>query len=517
MNAPERFLLLLACAVCCNPVARAELLLPRVFAHHMVLQAQAPLPVWGAANPGVPVTVSLGNDQRTSVADAHGQWRVTLPPREASLQPSTLRVRSPQDELVLRDVLVGEVWLCAGQSNMEWPLKQASDGAREVKAAEHPEIRLLNLVGAARGGAGAYSSEELDRLAPAKFCEGSWTTCAPASVGDFSAVGYFFGRRLHLELGVPIGLISPAIGGTPTEAWIARAALAADAELAPLVRGNWLENLHLEAWCQQRATDNLRRATEAGEEIPGDDLGPHHSFKPGFMWEAAVQPLVPFAIRGVLWYQGESNAESHWRAVQHGRLFELLVRDWRQQWGQGDFPFLYVQLPAMGRPNWPVFREGQRRMLQELPRLGMAVTIDVGHPTNVHPVRKRPVGERLARWALAGTYGRDTVTSGPLFRSHKSEGGQVLVEFDYAQGGLATRDGGPVVGFEVAGQDGRFHPARADLRGASVVVSAPQVSDMVHVRYGWVPYPDPPLNLVNREGLPASPFSTFPILAEARP
>ncbi len=515
MNVFERIAVVLICTICANPAVRADLELPQVFAEHMVLQAESRLPIWGTNSPGEQVTVWLGDEKKTAVANSSGNWQVAFPPRKATTCPTTLRVRGG-NEVVIEDILVGEVWLCAGQSNMEWPLKKAAHGRTEVAAADYPHLRLLNLVGAARGGSGSYTAEHLARLTPERFCRGSWACCTPETAKSFSAVGYYFDRKLQQELGVPIGLISPAIGGTPAEAWIRPAALAADAELASLIEGNWLQNPRLDPWCQRRAAANLRRAADAGEEIPGDKLGPNHSFKPGFMWEAGLKPLVPYALSGVVWYQGESNAATHWRALQHRQIFPLLVRDWRSQWGEGDFPFLYVQLPALKRPHWPLFREGQRRMLDELSNMGMVVTMDVGQPTNVHPVDKQPVGERLARWALSQTYGRNIVPSGPLFQSMRSVGNRTLLDFKYAEGGLTTRDRQPPVGFEVAGESGLFVTAEARVDGTSIVVSSAEVPAIAQVRYGWAAYPDPPLNLINREGLPASPFSTATSFPETR-
>ena len=399
---------------------------------------------------------------------------------------------------------------------MEWPLKNATNGHDVVGVANHPQIRLLNFVGAARGGAGSYTAEHLARLTPQLFCRGRWAICTPESASFFSAVGYYFGRKLQQELKVPIGLISPAIGGTPAEAWIRRDAMAGEGELAPLVQGDWLKNSQLDAWCQRRAEGNLLRARESGEHVPGDELGPNHSFKPAFMWESGVSPLVPYAIQGVIWYQGESNAASHWRAMQHSQLFPVLVRDWREQWGQGDFSFFYVQLPALGRPHWPVFREGQRRMLDKLPNVGMAVTMDIGHRTNVHPIDKQPVGERLARWALAETYGRAVTASGPLFQLMQVVDQRAILTFKYAGQVLTTRDQLAPVGFEVAGEEGVYFPAKAQIEGDTIIVSSAKVLEIANVRYGWEAFPDPPLNLINSEGLPASPFTTAASLLEAR-
>lgn len=481
--------------------------LPQVFSDHMVLQADRPLPVWGNADPGEAITVRFAGQDASTRADSSGRWRVVLKPLAANNRPQQLEVIA-SNRLVLSDVLVGEVWICAGQSNMEWQLRQSANAQQALETAEQPTIRLLNLPGAARGGAGSYTAEHLARLTTTDFCRGSWARCAPETARPFSAVGFFFGSKLHDELDRPIGLISPAIGGTPAEAWVRRQALAEDEALAQLVQGNWLENPNLDRWCQGRAKSNLQRALESGDPIPGDDLGPNHSFKVGFMWDAGIAPLIPFAIRGVIWYQGESNAESPRRARQHRLIFPRLVKDWRAQWGQGDFPIYYVQLPALGRPNWPVFREGQRRFLDELAGLGMAITMDVGHPTNVHPTQKRPVGERLARLALAQTYGRDLIPTGPLLVDWQTDGKQAVVHFNHVGEGLATRDARPPVGFETAGSDGVFAPAQVEITGNGVRLAATNGQPIEYVRYGWAPFPDPPLNLINSDGLPASPFTT---------
>ena len=293
--------------------------------------------------------------------------------------------------------------------------------------------------------------------------------------------------------GVPIGVIQVAVGGTPIEAWIDRATLAEG--FPELVQGNWLDNAQVGAWCRGRARENLR----AGGG-PADDLGPAHPFKPGFQWASGIAPLAPFPVKGVLWYQGESNAEEEWQIADHDRLFPLLVTSWRKAFGR-DLPFLYVQLPGLQRPHWPAFRESQRRSLARLPGLGMAVSIDLGDPRDVHPADKQPVGDRLARLALNQVYGRDLLPTGPLPRMLVQTGTECRVTFDHARG-LATRDGGAVLGFETRAAAGGFQPALARIEGEQVVLPGP-----VHaVRYGWQPFPDPPLNLVNADGLPAAPF-----------
>ncbi len=377
-----------------------QLKLPRVFGSNMVLQANSAIPIWGSANPGEKVSVSLGSEKRVANADESGEWHLRLSARKANATPAHMSVTSGGETIQFENVLIGEVWVCAGQSNMEWELSQSANAKNELFAADRPSLRLLNLVGGARGSSGSYQAEHLSRLKSETFCEGEWNVASDETAGSFSAVAWYFGNYLQEQLQVPIGLICPAVGGTPTEAWIPQETLQSDPNTRGLVAGNWLDNPRLGEFCRTRGEQNLLSAIQAGESIPKDEFGPNHSFKPGFMWDAGIEPLIPFAIQGVIWYQGESNAETPARVREHGRLFPLLVTTWREEWGRGDFPFLYVQLPALNRAEWPWFRDGQRRSLDELDNVGMAITIDTGHPSNVHPTLKRPAGARPAHTRL---------------------------------------------------------------------------------------------------------------------
>ena len=485
--------------------------LPRVFGDHMVLQADAPIPVWGSAKAGATVTIAFRDERKSVNANDLGDWQTRLKGHKTSAKPTTLTIESGSGNIQIKDVLIGEVWICGGQSNMQWPLEQSAEGANELAAADHPNLRLLYLEGGALGNSGSYSLQNLSRLTPETFCAGKWKVASAESARSFSAVGWYFGRSLMEELKVPVGLICPAVGGTPTEAWIPREALEADPKLRGMVAGNWLENERLGEFCRTRGRQNLLRAMQTGEAILGDDLGPNHSFKPGFMWSAGIEPIIPYAIRGAVWYQGESNAETRSRVREHGELFPLLINQWRQQWGQGDFPFLFAQLPALNRSEWPWFRDGQRRTLGQLKNLGMAVTIDGGHPSNVHPREKKVVGERLAKWALGTTYGlkKHAVYSGPLLDIAEREGDSLVVSFNQVGGGLKTSDQKAPRHFEVCGEDRLFHRAIAKIIGKNTLsVSSPKVDEPLHARYAWSPYPEPPVNLFNSKGLPASPFST---------
>ncbi|SVD03581.1 uncharacterized protein METZ01_LOCUS356435, partial [marine metagenome] len=310
---------------------------------------------------GATVTIAFGDDNKAARANHLGKWSVRLGAIKASATPSEMTISSGGEHIRLNNILIGEVWVCAGQSNMRWTLEQSTDGSGELAKADHPNLRLLHLEGGALGSSGSYTAKHLSRLTPETFCAGKWKIASAESARSFSAVGWYFGRGLQQELKVPVGLICPAVGGTPAESWIPREALEADPKLKGMVVGNWLENERLGEFCRTRGKNNLGRAMNAGEAMTGDDLGPNHSFKPGFMWAAGIEPIIPYAIRGAIWYQGESNAETPARVQEHGQLFPLLIKQWRQQWGQGDFPFIFVQLPALNRSEWPWFRDGQRR------------------------------------------------------------------------------------------------------------------------------------------------------------
>ena len=489
-----------------------ELVLPDVFGDHMVMQAGLELPIWGTAAPGSQVEIFLGQEKKTVITSVNGDWETRFAPRDASFEPTVLTVRSGGKSIEFRDVVVGEVWVCAGQSNMEWSVADSNGGLDEIDASQAQNLRLLNLVGGARGVSGSYGVQELDRLEPSRYSQGAWEKASPNSVGRFSAVAWFFAVELQKKLNVPVGVICPAVGGTPTEAWVPVDALTSDPILRGLVSGNWLDNGRLSQFCRERGEQNLARAMQSGELIPGNDLGPHHAFKPGFMWQAGVEPLVPYAIRGFVWYQGESNAETPERAIEQSLLFPLLITQWRDAWNQGELPFLFVQLPALNRPDWPLFREVQRRVQKKVPNVGMAVTMDLGHRSNVHPTQKRSVARRLVGLALSSTYSmeEEALYAGPVVTKVKIEGRSVILDFANVGQGLEASDAQELRHFEISGPDGTFFSALAIIVGRQrVKVESDNVMNPQAVRYGWEPFPEPELNLTNSKGIPASPFSTL--------
>jgi sialate O-acetylesterase len=651
---------LLAClaagVLAAGPLRRAKgevpaLWLPALFADHMVVQRERAVPVWGSAPPGSGIAAHLAGQERTTIAGPGGDWRLAFDPMPAG-GPHELVVRGGGETRRFSDVLVGEVWLASGQSNMEMPLAgwgRVSDFESEIARAEYPEIRLFQV-------AHATAMQPQRDVATADSATGGWRTTTPESVANFSAVAYFFGRRLHRELGVPIGLAQSAWGGTVVEAWTSAETLEHSADFGAAARevasttpeglaeirreyeaaiaarrrafatedeglaagvpqwvgpefddSDW-ETLELpgkwedagytdldgsvwfrrelaipEAWLGHDLTLNLgfvedddetyfngtriggttgwqtRRyrvpaeTVRAGRNVlavrvldlaqyggiwgevsefalqgPGGEklplagpwrfrvglafeplpLDPGEPNRATVLYNGMIAPLEPYALRGVIWYQGESNAD---RAYQYRALFRGLIRDWRAHWGQGDFPFYFVQLaaflpvePEPGESGWAELREAQAMALVE-PATGMAVAVDIGNAADVHPKDKQDVGNRLARLALARTYGRDVADSGPVYRGMAHEGSSIRLTFDHLDGGLEAK-GGALRGFAIAGEDRVFRWAAARIERGSVVVWNDAVTAPVAVRYGWAA--NPLCNLTNSAGLPASPFRT---------
>jgi sialate O-acetylesterase len=484
--------LLLLLAVAAS--VRAEVKLSYLIADHMVLQRGLPVHLWGRAEPGERVSVGFRGAERSASADELGRWSVYLPPGDAG-GPFTLSINT----ITLTDVLVGDVWVASGQSNMEWPIAWAADAKAEIAAARHPRIRLVRAMH-------KVSEYPVDNLVGQM-----WRECTPESAENFSAVAYHFGRLLQQKLDVPIGLIQTAWGGTPIDAWTSLGAIAQEPALMPVFAewNNLMQEHALALLRYDRAAKDWERAAARAKAerkplgpAPEKPVGPGGPWTPGGLYNAMVAPITPMPIRGVIWYQGEANG-SVTRAPLYGRLFQTMIRDWRRAWGIGDFPFLFVQLANYRAPDsaWPELREGQRSALA-LRNTAMTVTIDIGTPENIHPPDKKTVGERLSLAARALAYGEAVEYSGPLPRGVTKEAGALRIWFDHAAG-LAAR-GGAVKGFEVAGPDRKYAPAEARIDGETVIVHSDAAPAPVLVRYGW--RDDPDCNLFNSAGLPASPF-----------
>lgn len=497
------FSLLMALAMAFNASAAVDV--PSIFGDHMVLQQGKSLPVWGKADPNEKVCVTLGKSKKSATACDRGYWKVKMPRMKAG-GPYELKIQGKDNALVFSDVLVGEVWIGSGQSNMQWDVASSANAEEEIANANYPNIRLFSVTRAVAGS-------------PMEDCEGAWTVCSPETIPQFSAVLYFFGRELHQQLeGRPMGLIHSSWGGTPAESWTSRAALEAEKDLAPMVQ-SWDEQIAdfpeaqkayetaLEEW--QKAAEQAKASGAQEPPKPDAPRGPDHPWRAAGLYNAMIAPLVPYAIQGAVWYQGESNAG---RAYQYRKLFPVLIQDWRNAWGQGPFSFYFVQLanftevlPEPDESNWAELREAQTMTLK-LKKTGMAVIIDIGEAKDIHPKNKQDVGKRLALNALAKDYGKKVTWSGPLYKSMRIADDKVILRFTHTDGGLASRGGDALKGFAIAGKDRKFVWADAEIKGNTVVVSSPQVLKPAAVRYSWAN--NPVCNLVNGTGLPASPFRT---------
>ena len=459
-----------------------------IYTDGMVLQREVPLDIHGKADAGRKVTVMFAGQKVQTVANNRGEWSVTLQPMKAA-RNQTLVVESDKTKKVFRDVAVGEVWLCSGQSNMAFTLQQAATAARDIPNVSDADLRFFDMKANWQTNDVAWPLSAIDSLNHLQyFAPTSRRGATPETAGQFSAVAYYFGKMLRDSLQVPVGLVCNAVGGAPTEAWIDRNTLETR---FPAVLNDWLHNDFIQQWVRERAAKNISNARGASAR---------HPYEPCYLYESGMLPLLQYRVKGVVWYQGESNVHN---MEAHERLFKLLVDSWRTNMKNEEMPFYFVQLSSLNRPSWPWFRDSQLRLMRQLPGVGMAVSSDVGDSLDVHPTHKLEVGERLARWALCKTYARKVVPSGPLFSRAWREGSTAVVEFDYADG-LTTSDGNPLRCFEVAETGGLFYPAEAEISGGKVRLSSDKVRTPHFVRYAWQPFTR--ANMVNADGLPASTF-----------
>lgn len=510
--------------------AQAEFWMPSVFGDHMVLQHGVSLPVWGTATPGEQVTVMISGrgavgldgellfpnsrgewiggaiQSKQTRASVTGHWSVRMPELKAG-GPYVLQVWSGDEEKEFEDVMAGEVWVASGQSNMQWTVSNSRDSQKEIAAANYPNLRLFYV-------------ERKTAESPQRDCKAEWTITNPETVANFSAVAYFFGRELHQRHGVPVGMIHTSWGGTAAEAWMSREALEAEPKFAPILK-RWddiVQNYptalaeHEEAvtaW--ERERDRAKAEGRAEPQRPRAPVSPQNENRPANLYNGMIAPLLPYAIKGALWYQGESNAG---RAYQYRSLFPAMIENWRADWEQDDFPFLFVQLanfmdrqPEPGDSAWAELREAQSMTLS-LPHTGMAVAIEIGEAKDIHPKNKQEVGRRLWYAAERVAYNnRGAEETGPVYSSATYGNGAARVTFHNARRGLTTLNGAPVKGFAIAGPDYKFVWADARITGDNeVTVSSPLVPNPVAVRYGWADNPE--CTLYSGAGLPASPFRT---------
>jgi sialate O-acetylesterase len=491
----------------------AELKLARVFSDGMVLQRNQKVPVWGWADPGAEVTVSFAGKAKTAKAGVDGKFTVHLKKMKANAEPQSLIIKSGDDSIEVKNVLVGEVWLCSGQSNMQWPVSKSKDFEKEQATANYPLIRMFLT--------DLKANKELQ-----KDCTGSWKVCSPDNVGQFSATAYFFGREIHKELGIPVGLVRSCWGGTRIEAWSPMASL----NDYPAVmeykaqQDKWAGNFDeakeeerfakaLEEW--KAKAKQTRADGKKAPRRPKKKVHPHKNQNyPANLYNAMINPLIPYGMRGAIWYQGEANAKTIDQATLYRDLLENMVSEWRDDWND-KFPFYAVQLVNYLQPvnepmqdtAWARIRESFLKFHKEVPNVGIAVGIDVGEANDIHPKNKQAIGKRLAHQALVKTYNRKVVPGGPIYTSMKKDGNKIVVKFDDIGSGLVEQGGEPLKWFAIAGEDRNFVAAQAAIVGKTVVVSSEQVAEPVAVRYAWANNPEG-CNLFNKEGFPASPFRT---------
>jgi sialate O-acetylesterase len=492
---PSRLAALLALWIGPHSMAWADVKMPAIFGSHMVLQRDQKDRVWGWAEPGEEVTVALGGQSKSTKAGTDGSWQVVLDPMPAG-GPYTISIKG-KNAISLEDVLVGEVWLCSGQSNMQFSVGATNDGDLEIASARYPRIRLISVP--------QFGTQE-----PQKDFRGRWQICQPDSVGGFSAVGYYFGRQLHQILDVPIGLIDDSWGGSACEAWIRRDLLAADEKYAPLLaRWEEIEKNYPKAKAEYEAKQAERsaaakKARAEGKQrpwrMPSPDELMSGNARPGNIYNGVLKPTIGYGMKGVIWYQGESNAS---RAYQYRDLFPLMIKSWRDEWGQGDFPFYWVQLADFQ----PEVSEPRESDWAELPNTGQAVIIDLGEGKDIHPRNKQGVACRLARWALARNYGKSFACQSPTYKTMEKSGNKITLAVDHVGGGLRTFDITEPRGFAIAGSDHKFVWAKARIIApGKIEVWSDQVSEPVAVRYGWAS--NPVCNLYSDAGLPLTPFRT---------
>jgi sialate O-acetylesterase len=488
--------------------SQAELKLPAIIGDNMVLQQKHANPIWGWDTPGTKVTVSFAGQSKTSKAGPDGRWSVTLDPVPANAQPAKITIQgsSTRD---LSDVLVGEVWLCSGQSNMQWTVSSSWDSDLEIATAKFPNIRLITV-------------PQVGTQEPQSDFKGSWQPCSPATVGDFSAVGFFYGRVLHQMLDVPIGLIDNAWGGSAAEAWVRRDLLETNPHFKTLMDG-WvikekdLSSAETKAKYDTALANWKTKAAEAkaagkpftvrAPQGPEQILSGQH--RPGNLYNGVLLPVMGYGIKGAIWYQGESNAD---RAAEYAHLFPFMIEHWRKEWKQGDFPFYWVQLadfkaevPSPSDSAWAELRESQTKTQHAIKNGGQAVIIDLGEANDIHPKNKRDVAERLARLALAHDYGIKIPYRSPEFKSIAIKGPKITVTLDTFGSTLRSVDTTEIKGFAICGEDRKWVWADALITGPDqITVGHPTITKPVAVRYAWAD--NPVCNLFSKDGLPVTPF-----------
>ncbi len=504
------FVILTVVTLLSAAVARAEIKLSSIIGDNMVLQRGMAVPVWGWAEPWEKVKVTFAGQTHRATAGKDGKWQVKLDAMKANTKPQSMTIKGA-NTITLKNILVGEVWICSGQSNMAWPVRASNDPDLEIAAAKYPHIRMISV-------------PQVGTQEAQNDFKGQWEACTPEVAANFSAVGYFFGRQLHQTLDVPVGLIDNAWGGSAAEAWIPRDVLAKHDRYGALLKqwddlaAKYDHDKAMAAYRQRRAKwqDAAKEAKAAGKPIPRAPRAPRNQLtgnhRPANIYNGVLHPTIGYGIKGAIWYQGESNSS---RAYQYRHLFPLMIQTWRDKWGQGDFSFYWVQLADFmdesDQPQdsaWAELREAQTMAMSKLKNTGQAVIIDIGEGRDIHPRNKQGVAKRLARWALAKDYGIKLVHQSPTFKSIEISGNRAVITFDHVGQGLYSFDHRTkVLGFTAAGPNQSFVNVDAKIIAKDKIqITATALKQIASVRYAWAN--NPKVNLYNRDGLPATPFRT---------
>ena len=476
--------------------ANAQLSLADIFTDNMVLQRNEPIHIWGIAKPGERISIKFSSEEKETVANRDATWEVILPAKKANTNPQKLKVSSETDQAELNNILIGDVWLLTGQSNMEWPLKNEKHFSEEQKHLAKDKLRFFNPTYV---GKGIYSEnfkkEDLKYLNSQDFYRGNWEVSGSEKTGELSAIGYYFAKELIVSEEIPIGLINLAIGGAPIEAFIAEEDL--EKQFSKKLNGNWLKNNQLPVWVRERGEQNVGYL----KDIPKS--GPNHGYKPGFAYKTGVEPIKKFAITGVLWYQGESNAQEMARVKEYKDLQKLLIKNYRKTWQKPDLPFYWVGLSSIDTLNykshfWPEFRNQQALLVDEMDHVGMAVSTDVGAKNDVHPRDKKTVGKRLSRLALNKVYDNNIIVSGPIPELAEFKNGKIIISFKSVENGLRSSNNGQLKGFSIDSKS----EIKARITGKQVIIKTKMKPEFVY--YNWQPWAIG--TLINEEGLPAPTF-----------
>ncbi len=479
----------------------------KIYSSNMVLQRDAPIPVWGKAVPGSKIEIRLGTAIKITVAAKDSTWKVYLPKQPANHQPQSLLISSGDTAVQYNNILIGDIWLCIGQSNMEWPIIKEMHYKEEIKNSSQPLLRFYNPTYAGKNVFGTKFTDSVTAMLNENdFYKGQWQHCDSNSFKTMSAVAYYFGKQIANDVNVPVGLINLSIGGAPLETFIDKVVLKKSKQFSGKMSSDWLVNETLPVWVKERGNQNVGKL----QNVPADENGNNHAFKPGFAYSAGIEKLLPLPVKGILCYQGESNAQEIERVNEYAALSKLLIEDYRkkclptgQAGKQPQLPFYFVQLSSIDTVKykghlWPQFRDEQRKMLQLIPNSGMAVCSDIGAKDDVHPTNKKDVGERLARWALNKTYKQNVVPSGPLPLNAKYVNGKVIIVFQYMSKGLKTSTGEKLKGFSLDG----INEVEAVIGDSGIIIYTAKKPEFVY--YAWKSFSNG--NLVNSENLPASTF-----------